>query len=146
MFLPDVNLWLALILSGHTHHGAARAWLDGVNTPGSVSFCRATQQALLRLLTTAAVFTPYGNAALTNREAWSVYAKLRKDDRIVFAEESAGLEAIWKSLAAGDAPSPKLWMDAYLAALAIDGNMRLVTFDKGFVPFCRKGLDLFLIP
>ena len=28
MKLPDTNLWLALSLSKHTHHAAAKAWLE----------------------------------------------------------------------------------------------------------------------
>ena len=145
MFLPDVNLWLALVLSGHTHHGAARAWLAEVDGPGNVCFCRATQQALLRLLTTAAVFLPYGNSALSNREAWNVYAQFRKDARIAFADEAAEVESTWRTLAVSNASSPKAWMVSYLAAFAITAGMRLVTIDRGFSPFARKGLDLLII-
>jgi predicted nucleic acid-binding protein len=47
-------------------------------------------------------------------------------------------------VAAGHAkPSPKLWMDAYLAAFALQSGHRLVTTDRDFRQF--KGLDLFLL-
>jgi predicted nucleic acid-binding protein len=36
--------------------------------------------------------------------------------------------------------SPKLWMDAYLAAFALAGGYQLVTLDKAFKQF--KGLNL----
>ena len=36
MKLPDVNIWLALALSGHSHHQAARTWLDGQDTLASI--------------------------------------------------------------------------------------------------------------
>lgn len=56
MKLPDVNVGLALTLSQHSHHHhAARAWLDGEEEKASLCFCRATQQGLVRLLTTAEV-------------------------------------------------------------------------------------------
>jgi predicted nucleic acid-binding protein len=95
-------------------------------------------------LTNAAVLRPYGNPPLTNQQAWLAYEELLGDDRIVIqAEEPAGLEQRWKRLAARDASSPKLWMDAYLAAFALSGGFRLVTTDAGFRQFA--GLDLELL-
>lgn len=144
MLLCDSNVWLALALSAHSHHAVARAWLDAVEEPGSVLFCRATQQAFLRLLTNAAVLRPYGNPPLTNRGAWRAYQELLADDRIVLrAEEPAGLERLWSGYALRDAASPKLWMDAYLAAFAVAGGFRLVTIDAAFRQF--RGLDLKLL-
>jgi uncharacterized protein len=84
VMLCDSNVWLALALSKHVHHKVAREWLETVEETASVLFCRATQQSFLRLLTNDAVLRPYGNPPLTNREAWSAYEALLKDDRIVF--------------------------------------------------------------
>jgi uncharacterized protein len=142
--LCDSNVWLALALSGHVHHAVARAWLDAVDDPGSILFCRATQQAFLRLLTNAAVLAPYGNQPLTNREAWEAYEVLVGDDRIVLrADEPAGLAPRWRTFAVRDTASPKLWMDAYLAAFAVAGAFRLVTTDAAFQQF--EGLDVLLL-
>lgn len=139
-YLCDVNIWLALALSGHVHHAAAREWLDTIDEPASVLFCRSTQQALLRLLTNASVLAAYGNAPLTNTAAWDVYEAFTGDDRVELRiDEPAGLEARWKSLARRDAASPKLWMDAYLAAFALAEGSRLVTTDRAFRQF--DGLD-----
>ena len=60
------------------------------------------------------------------------------------ADEPRGLEILWKKLAGPSKPSPKLWMDAYLAAFAVAGGYQLVTTDKGFKQF--KGLDLLVLP
>ena len=49
MPLADSNIWLALALSKHEFHAAARAWLAGEASRRS-PFCRATQQSFLRLL------------------------------------------------------------------------------------------------
>ena len=142
--LCDSNLWLALALSKHVHHAAARQWLNTVEDARAIFFCRATQQAFLRLLTNTAVLAPYGNVALTNRQAWQVYEALLSDDRIVLrAEEPAGLEVRWKQFAVRNTASPKLWMDAYLAAYALAGGHRLVTTDVAFRQF--RGLDLELV-
>lgn len=143
MVLCDSNVWLALALSEHVHHEAARDWLESIETPSSVCFCRATQQSFLRLLTNAAVLRPYGNAPLTNRQAWKAYETLLADDRIVLcAEEPAGLETRWKQLAVRDTASPKPWMDAYLAGFALAGGYRMVTTDTGFRQFRGVNLEL----
>ncbi len=142
--LCDSNIWLALVLSKHVHHSAAREWFEAVEEPGSVYFCRATQRTFLRLLTNASVLSPYGNPPLTNRQAWDAYEALLADDRIVLrAEEPAGLETRWERFAVRDTASPKIWMDAYLAAFALSGGYRMVTTDAAFKQF--RGLDLELL-
>ena len=140
MKLLDVNIWLALVLSGHTHHEAARAWLAGEKKSASLCFCRATQQGLLRLLTTAEVLAGYGNPPLTNREAWAVVERFMEDERITFVHEPEGVEETWKALALRDTNSPKLWMDAWLAAFALRAGLQMVTTDKAFSQF--KGLKV----
>ena len=80
---------------------------------------------------------------MSNKAAWSVYYGLRADERITWAEEPSGLEATWKKFAEGSKASPKLWMDAYLAAFAMAGGYQLVTTDKAFKQF--KGLDLLVL-
>lgn len=143
-YLCDSNVWLALSLSGHVHHPTARRWLDGVEDAGSVLFCRATQQTFLRLLTNAAVLSPYGRGPLTNTEAWDVYEALLSDDRIeLWHGEPAGIGARWKEFACRDVAAPKLWMDAYLAAFAVALGCRLVSDDAAFTQF--DGLDLLLL-
>ena len=144
MFLCDSNVWLALVLTLHRHHSVAVEWFESVDTLGGVCFCRATQQSLLRLLTTAAVMRPYGNRPLTNRQAWTVYEQLLADDRIVLRmEEPSRLEIRWKTLGLRASAAPKLWMDAYLAGFALAGGLGLVTTDAAFSQF--PGLDLTLL-
>ena len=142
MPLADSNFWLALALSKHAFHAAARTWLAERGRQEAL-FCRSTQQSFLRLLTTRAVLAPYRIPPLSNQAAWSVYDGLLADDRISWIEEPSGLEAIWKKFAGGSKASPKLWMDAYLAAFAMAGGHQLVTTDKAFKQF--KGLDLLLL-
>jgi uncharacterized protein len=145
VLLCDSNIWLALALSGHAFHPAVSAWLESIEAPASVAFCRATQQSFLRLLTNAAVLAPYGNPPLTNQQAWTAYEALLADFRIAFLEEEpAGLEARWQQLTRRNTASPKLWMDGYLAAFALAGGHRLVTTDRAFAQF--SGLDLLILP
>jgi toxin-antitoxin system PIN domain toxin len=144
MNLCDSNVWLAMALSDHIHHAVARDWLETVDEPASIMFCRATQQSFLRLLTNAAVLGAYGNPPLTNSQAWTAYQALVSDDRIVsMPDEPQGLESRWKDFAVRDTASPKLWMDAYLAAFALTNGCRMVTTDTDFDQF--SGLDLLVL-
>jgi toxin-antitoxin system PIN domain toxin len=142
--LADVGTWLALALPDHVHHDATVTWFDAVNEPATILFCRSTQQSFLRLLTNAAVLGPYGIPPLRNSEAWRAYDELLADDRIAFREdEPDGLEPAWRQFASRPSSSPKLWMDAYLAAFARAGQYQLVTTDTAFRQFA--GLDLLVL-
>lgn len=141
--LVDTSIWVALMIDNHQFHAVARAWLAKVDQPGDAVVCRASQQSLLRLLTTAAMYAPYGNRPMTNTQAWSAYHDLFADGRIAFVEEPPGIEVQWERLASRRSASPKLWMDAYLAAFAIAGGYRFVTTDRGFTQ--HPGLDLVLL-
>jgi uncharacterized protein len=142
--LCDANVWLALTLSGHVHQRAAGAWFDGIAEPESVLFCRATQQAYLRLLTNSAVLAPYGLPPLSNEAAWSAYEAIHGDERVTLRiDEPSGLERRWRRLAARPSASPKLWMDTYLAAFAMASGYRMVTTDTAFRQF--DGLDLMVL-
>ena len=143
MPLADSNVWLALTLSKHEFHAVARRWLERQSSREAALFCRSTQLSFLRLLTTSAVLAPYGVPALSNQAAWSTYEGFLADERIAWAEEPRGLETTWKRLAGGSKASPKLWMDAYLAAFAMSGGHQLVTTDKAFKQF--KGLKLLVL-
>lgn len=142
MILADTNLWLALALSKHGFHQVARDWFDR-RSNRSVLFCRSTQQSLLRLLTTEAVARPYGISAMTNAEAWNYYRGLRSDPRCGFASEPRKIKPQWKAFASRTSASPKLWMDAYLAAFALAAGHQLATTDEGFKQF--DGLQLILL-
>jgi len=135
---------MALALSRHSQHESAQRWLDGVSSPGSIWFCRATQQSFLRLLTNQSVLGAYGNPALTNRQALGAFDSPLADHRIgMTTQEPHGLEACWRQYASLDSASPKLWMDAYLTAFAAAGGYRLVTNDVAYRQFA--GLDLLVL-
>ncbi len=140
-FLPDINIWLALTLDLHVYHARSSAWIQqrGVHAV----FCRASQQGLFRLLTTGVVMERYGVSPLPNKDAWAVFDAYLADPRITYCDEPEGLQSIWRQFASQGTSSPKLWMDAYLAAYAVAGGYRLVTTDKAFRQW--KKLDLLVI-
>jgi hypothetical protein len=137
--LIDVNVFLAASIEAHVHHHPARRWVDAVEPPSTVSFCRVTEMACLRLLTQpiAEGFRP-----LSNRDAAAVYLAWRQDERVELIPEPVAIGELWPRLALRDDCSPKLWTDAYLAAFAISGHLRLVTFDRALRQFEETGLDL----
>lgn len=143
MKLVDTNVWLALTLSKHALHRASRDWLDETTSQDLLLFCRSTQQSYLRLLTTAQVLAPYGNPPLSNSQAWQAYQTWVQTEGVSIVEEPADLEENWKAAAVRDTASPKLWMDAYLAAFAMSAGYQLVTTDNAFKQF--KGLELRLL-
>ena len=124
--LPDANVWLALTVAGHAHHEVAQAWLQSRGDRGLV-FCRVTQMALLRHLTTPAIM---GVGACSQREAWQIYDAAVDRSDVYFLSEPPTLEAVWRARTAQDRPENKLWTDHYLAAFAHGHGLRLVTFDR----------------
>lgn len=52
-----------------------------------------------------------------------------------YRDEPPGVTTIWHRLAALPSASPKVWMDAYLAAFATASHLQMVTLDQGFLQF-----------
>ena len=64
---------------------------------------------------------------------------------VLTRDEPPGLMPLWRRLAQRDTASPKLWMDAYLAAFAIASGVGLTTLDRDFKQFKVRGLALDLL-
>jgi toxin-antitoxin system PIN domain toxin len=126
-FLPDINVWIALHYEAHRHHAEAVAWFRSLDDSVSLVFCRHTQTGMFRLLTTGAVMD---GAPLTQKHCWGIYAQWMDGGRAFLHAEPSGLDAALQRLTSSDAPSPKTWADAYLAAFAENAHLTLVTFDR----------------
>jgi toxin-antitoxin system PIN domain toxin len=124
-YLADVNVWFALAVEEHEHHGEARKWWE--ETPGSIGFVRITQLGLLRLLTSSG---PMRGQPLTNVQAWAVYDGFLSDDRVRIFPEVPAIDEVFRSFSGVPQSAPKRWVDAYLAAHAAAGEATLVTFDQ----------------
>lgn len=61
------------------------------------------------------------------------------------AVEPPATLSLFKRLADRETASPKIWMDAYLAAFAISGGFTLVTLDSDFSQYEAQGLSLQLL-
>ncbi|HZO57503.1 MAG TPA: TA system VapC family ribonuclease toxin [Bryobacteraceae bacterium] len=137
LFFPDVNVWLALSVVGHTHGGEAWSWLQSLPDSTKIAFCRYTQLGLLRLLTNPSVM---GDKLLNVREAWDVYDRWIKDPTVVFLPEPRTLEAPFREATTGlTAQNSSNWIgDCYLVAYAKECGATLVTFDKAMLSLASK--------
>src|ERR1700683_1672218 len=104
IYLPDINVWLAIAADGHIHHRDATAWFDAISAV-EAAFCRITQMGFLRLLTNAHAMH---EDVRTQKEAWRVFDKLRDDERVTYLAEPEGLEREWRAAMQQPTPSNRL--------------------------------------
>jgi uncharacterized protein len=123
-------------------HGAVKAVVSAQTEPGSILFCRATQQSFFRLMTTAALFKPFDLPALTNHQAWELYDAFLANQHVAFVGETISIDQLWKEFSDFKSASPKVWMDAYLAAFAIEHGYTLVTLDRDFEQFPGLAVEI----
>ena len=143
--LFDTSAWIAVIFPDHPQHVAASKELLRASLDKPAVFCRSSQQSLLRLLTTQSVARSVGQSALSNREALATLDALLALPQVAEREELPGTLALWRQLASCDSASPRVWMDAYLAAFAITGDLCLVSADRDFRKYVPDGLNFHLL-
>lgn len=133
--LPDLNVWLALVIAEHPHHAAARRYwsgmADAMNQGQRLCFCRPTMLGLVRLLSQPKLM---GDAVLNLEQAHRVYRDLRAQPGVAFVPDTEAADAALPHLLAANL-APRLWTDAWLAATAQAAGLRLVTFDADFARF-----------
>jgi predicted nucleic acid-binding protein len=136
-FFPDLNVWLALSVAGHSHSGDAWSWANLLPRETRLIFCRYTQIGLLRLLTNQAVM---GEQTLTLRKAWSVYDRWLADPRVDFYPEPRDADAEFRRVTEpfGTKPASKWIGDSWLLASSNGLQSTLVTFDKALYQQARK--------
>jgi toxin-antitoxin system PIN domain toxin len=144
-FLFDSNLWVALAFEDHPTHDLAQQALARATVSRPACFCRSTELSFLRLASTPALHRMYGASTATNEDVLRTYESFTSHPAVAWREEPAGIASHWPKLASRTTASPKVWMDAYLAAFAIAGDLTLVTADADFKGFTRSGLTLHLI-
>jgi toxin-antitoxin system PIN domain toxin len=140
IYLPDVNVWIALTSNRHVHHQIASEWLHG-NDQARLAFCRVSELGFLRLLTNAHVM---GKDVLSPTQAWAVYDEWQADDRVVFLAEGAGFGQHWRLLGNQISGGSNAWTDAYLAAFAIHVGATVVTLDRAFSVFGKAAIKSLL--
>lgn len=144
-YLFDTSVWIAAVFSSHPCHRQARKALLDATPANPAVFCRSTEQSFLRLASTPTLLKAYGAAGLTNRDALVALDAFLVLPQVDEREEAPGVPGLWHRLASRATASPKVWMDAYLAAFAIEGELCMVSLDRDFNHFKAQGLDLMLL-
>jgi toxin-antitoxin system PIN domain toxin len=136
-FFPDLNVWLALSFTEHSHSGDAWRWLNELPEGAGLLFSRYTQIGLLRLLTNTAAM---GDYAHTIQSAWTIYERWLGDPRVQFHPEPRQIEtAFRKATTPFAAQRASKWIgDCYLLAFAKESGAMLVTFDRALLRLARK--------
>ncbi len=137
--LVDVNVWMALYVDSHVHHGLCHQWYATVGAR-EAAFCRITQVGFLRHLTTPAIMN---GKPLSQRAAWIACESIMALPEVVFLREPEALfDQTWKRLTSSPLPSNKLWTDAYLTTFARLHQLTLVTLDRALAKSDPKHLWL----
>lgn len=138
-WIADANVLLPVLTDGHAHRAPAVDWWDTCND-GDVGLCLPVRMALLRLLSNRKVM---GSSVLRPAVAWGAMQGLVDDPRIVPVDQVPTTHhALWYANVARREPSPDLWTDAWLAALAQANGCEMVTFDRGFRAYSKLKLRL----
>lgn len=137
--IVDVNVLLPILCEGHPFQRSAYAWFDG-REAGSVGWCLPVRLAILRHLSNDRIM---GSGVLRPEDSLEAWDQLAGDERMFEVESlPPSLERHFRSKVLGHQPSPKLWTDAWLAALAEASGYEMVTFDQGFRRFALPALRL----
>lgn len=129
--LPDVSTWVALSYTNHLHHLRAKAYWDSTRAD-EIAFCGTTLMGMLRILTLPAPMNgnPFSPAeAIQKAREWMGLAEVRF---IGDSAETSARVAEWANLSFF---TPKLWTDAWIAAIAVTNDCRIVSFDSDFSRF-----------
>jgi toxin-antitoxin system PIN domain toxin len=132
MYVVDANVLLYAINTDSAHHARARTWLDGsLAGTESVGFAWAVLLAFLRLSTSRAIF----ERPLTADEAISVVRIWLASSAAVIVEPGPRHLGSMASMLVEAGTAGNLVGDAHLAALAIEEDATLVSFDTDFARF-----------
>jgi uncharacterized protein len=138
--IADANVLFPLLVQGHAAHEVAKAWWDE-QPDATVGTCLLTRLAVLRLLTNRIAMN---GTPVSPDDALRAWRRLSDDPRSFYVDaQPDDHESCFVSLVASREPTPNLWTDAWLAALAMSLDYEVTTFDRGFKSF--RGLKLHLL-
>lgn len=132
MNLVDANVLLVATNRSDHRHGAARGWLDGaLGGPETVGFAWIVVVAFLRLSTKVGLFP----RPLAVGDAVEVVGRWLEQPGSVRVDPSTRHFALLSGLLSEVGTGGNLVNDAHLAALAIEHDAAVVTFDRDFGRF-----------
>ena len=130
----DVNALLALLWENHVFHARMTRWFTSNENRGWAT-CPITEQGFVRIVCNAA----YMNPAPGIRSALNLLQKTAEASRNhEFWADDLPLSALSASIRRR-LQGPKQITDAYLLALALHHNAKLVTFDRRIEALAGEG-------
>lgn len=129
--LPDVNVWVAFSAPNHVGRRRAEEYWRAEAADHAV-FNAITMLGFVRVCSRAPIFD---GAVLSPAESWSIYLGWRARSEVTYLREPARCNLVLHRLLGKGIVSAATWTDAYLAAFAIAGGLRLVSFDGDFRRF-----------
>ncbi len=138
MKLPDANVLLYAADGQSRHHSRARAWVElALSDTETVGLATIVLLAFLRIATNPRIASP----ALSVDEALDQVDEWLKQPPAVLLHPGARHFAMLRSLLNDAGTAGNLTSDAHLAALALEHNATLATFDGDFHRFGGLKLD-----
>lgn len=132
--LLDVNALLALLWENHVFHARMAQWFTGNENQGWAT-CPITEQVFVRIVSNPA----YMNPAPGIRSAIELLQKTSESSRNhEFWADGLPISALSASIRRR-LQGPKQITDAYLLALAMHHNAKLVTFDRRIEALAAEG-------
>lgn len=132
MILPDANTLLyAVNAAAPQHRLALRALEEGYLAPRGVAFAWAALLAFVRLSTRAGIFP----RALSVEDALRVVSHWLGHPNAQVVHPSEQHAQVLGRLLRAAGTAGNLTSDAHLAALAIEHNAQIVSFDRDFARF-----------
>jgi uncharacterized protein len=124
-YLLDVNVLIALAWPNHVSHSAAHRWFEQY-APQGWATCPMTQAGFVRVSSNPAIVT----TVVPPREAHALLARMTGHPHHRFWPDDVSLEALPGEIVASLVGHQQV-TDAYLLALSLAHQGRLVTFDRG---------------
>lgn len=132
MFVVDANVLLYAVNEASPHHQRARPWLDdALNGREPVGFAWTVVLAFLRLATHPAVFA----RPLTSEQALGVVADWLAQPSALLVDPTPRHLGVLAGLLTETGTAANLVGDAHLAALAVEHDATIVSFDADFGRF-----------
>jgi uncharacterized protein len=126
------------LCQGHAAHDVARRWWEE-QPDGTVGTCLLTRLAVLRLLTNKIAMNGMPITPDHSLQAWQ---QLQNDPRSLHIEaEPIDHERRFVALVSGREPTPNLWTDAWLAALALSLDYEMQRSIEGSSHFAGSSYD-----
>ena len=131
MIFIDVNVLVYAQRQDGLDHVKYRDWLNTYSAKHSFAVADVILSGYLRILTHPKIFNP----PTPPEFAWKSVEEIRSHPRAALIAPGPGHWAIFRSLCEGADAKGNLIPDAYIAALAIEHGLELVTTDRDYARF-----------